>query len=184
MCSDGNCVKFLENVMSSVRVDVFAAGNNCLLQEAPTSTRPQCTPSIITHKKRKEPTKKMQTNKQTESQTLNVSVKSKREPLMQKAPHMANKPVLSFFQGSADFMNSYSSSLNSSEDNNMFGTSIQSMLNVIAVLLSYSNVMKLLPKFILQNCILQLFVCQKYTIFCQQMLARNFCSVILYNVCR
>ena len=47
-----------------------------------------------------------------------------------------------FFQGGADFMNSYISSLNSIEDNNMFGTSIKSMLNVIAASLPLANVIK------------------------------------------
>ena len=75
-----HCVKFPVLTTFSVRVNVFAAGNNCVLQEAPTSTRPQFTPSIATQKKKKRPTNKyMQTNKRRETKTLNFSIKSKIE---------------------------------------------------------------------------------------------------------
>ena len=49
-----HCVKFPVLTTFSVRVNVFAVGNNCLPQEAPTSTRPQFTPSITTQNRRKD----------------------------------------------------------------------------------------------------------------------------------
>ena len=60
-----HCVKFPVLTTFSVRVNVFAAGNNCLLQEAPTSTRPQFTPSIATQKKEEKTNKQIYANKQT-----------------------------------------------------------------------------------------------------------------------
>ena len=54
----------------------------------------------------------------------------------------SSKFICAIFQGGDDFMSSYISSLNSIEDNNMFGASIQSMLKVIAASLSLANVIK------------------------------------------
>ena len=51
-------------------------------------------------------------------------------------------------------MNKYSFLLNSIKDNNIFGFSIDTLMNLISLLLQLANLIKLLSKYILQNIII------------------------------